>query len=92
MELYKDQVYEFTYVRTYQTRNGVTFFEVCLDGESYNVYPRPFQLQNPPETLKCKVREIEENGYVKLTQDYEYIVESYFNKRNLYDFTIIGED
>lgn len=92
MELYKDQVYEFTYVRTYQTRNGVTFFEVSLDGESYNVYPRPFQLQNPPETIKCKVREIEENGYVKLTQDYEYIVESYFNKRNLYDFTIIGED
>ena len=92
MELYKDQVYEFTYVRTYQTRNGVTFFEVNLDGESYNVYPRPFQLQNPPETLKCKVREIEENGYVKLTQDYEFIIESYFNKRNLYDFTIIGED
>ena len=92
MELYKDQVYEFTYVRTYQTRNGVTFFEVSLDGECYNVYPKPFQLQSPPDKIKCRVREIEENGYVKLTQDYEYIVESYFTKWNLYDFTIICED
>ena len=92
MILQKDNVYEFTYVRTFQTRNGITFFEVSLDNENYNVFPRPYQIENPPQTIKCKVRDIEENGYVKLTQDYDWIIGSYFKNNEFYEFIVMGEE
>ena len=92
MILQLDHVYEFTYIRTFQTRNGITFFEVSLDNEFYNVYPKPFQLENPPQIFKCKVREIQENGYVKLTQDFDWVVGSYFKNNEFYEFIVTGEE
>jgi len=86
-----DQTYEFSYVKTFTTRSGFQMFEIERDGETFNVLPRKYQLQNPPKTLRCRVKEITDNGYVKLFQELAFILEDYYKPGVHYDFTVIKE-
>lgn len=91
MDLLLDQIYDFTYVRTFSTKNGKLMFEVSHEGELYNVIPRKYQVDNPPEIFRCRVKEITDSGYVKLTQDIEFILRDYYKPEEYYTFTIVKE-
>jgi len=66
-------------------------FEITRDGESFNVIPRKYQLANPPKMLRCRIKEIADNGYVKLTQDIEFILRDYYKPGVYYNFTVLKE-
>ena len=91
MLLNYDQTYEFSYVRTFTTKSGLSMFEIEREGETYNVLPRKYQLDNPPRTLRCRVKEIMDNGYVKLFQEVGFILEDYYKPGIRYDFKVLKE-
>ena len=66
-------------------------FEITRNGESFNVIPRKYQLANPPKMLRCRIKEIADNGYVKLTQDLEFILRDYYKPGVYYTFTVLKE-
>lgn len=91
MELVYDQTYDFSYVKTFSIKSGLQMFEITRDGESFNVIPRKYQLANPPKMLRCRIKEIADNGYVKLTQDLEFILRDYYKPGVYYTFTVLKE-
>ena len=91
MNLIYNQTYTFSYVETFLSKNGRTLFRVSLDGELYNVVARKYQVNNPPKEFVCRVKDIEENGYVRLTQEIPFILRDYYKPGAIYVFKVIGE-
>ena len=91
MNLIYNQTYTFSFVETFLSKNGRTMFRVSLDGELYNVVARKYQVDNPPKELVCRVMDIEENGYVRLSQDLSFVLRDYYKPGEYYEFKVTGE-
>lgn len=92
MNLIFNQTYTFSYVETFLSKNGRTMFRVSLDGELYTVVARKYQVDNPPKEFVCRVKDIEENGYVRLSQEIPFILRDYYKPGEFYEFKVIGEN
>lgn len=92
MNLIFNQTYTFSYVETFLSKNGRTMFRVSLDGELYTVVARKYQVDNPPKEFVCRVKDIEENGYVRLSQEMAFILRDYYKPGEFYEFKVTGEN
>lgn len=92
MNLIFNQTYTFSYVETFLSKNGRTMFRVSLDGELYTVVARKYQVDNPPKEFVCRVKDIEENGYVRLSQEIPFILRDYYKPGEFYEFKVTGEN